>query len=646
MRRSAQAMEVSQKRITRRALVMGGAQAVFVGALGLRMRQMQIRDAEQYRLLAEENRISLQLIAPARGRVLDRFGDVLADNRPTYQVTIVRERAGDLAVVLRRLQLIMPIADSEIAEILKASEKTSAFVPLTVAEDVTWETLSRVAVNAPALPGVNLETVLQRTYPFGPDFAHTIGYVGRVSANDLEETDTQDPLLSLPGFKIGKISVEKAFENELRGVQGTLAVEVNATGRVMRDLERTAPTAGEDLHLTLDHHLQNFTLARLGDQSAAAVVIDVRNGDILASVSAPSFDPNLFVNGISSRDYGALRDSEYRPLADKTVQGAYPPGSTVKMSLALAALEAGVVKDDDTVSCPGFVEISGRKFHCWKKGGHGRVNLQGALRESCDVFFYEMAQRVGIEGLNAMNARLGLGQRPDLPFSGMSAGINPSRAWKQEKQGSEWLIGDTINTSIGQGFVLATPMQLAVMAARIASGRLVIPRIVKSPTAATDPLAASLGISTEALTLVHQGMFDVVNSDRGTAKASRIVTEGQFMAGKTGSSQVFSITAAERAEGVRTQAELPWKRRDHALFTAFAPFDKPEIAVSVLVEHGGGGSTAAAPIARDLVLFYLNKGLPPTDAYPPDQRGRISTDLERLSGLILPPDGSGKSSHA
>ena len=391
MRRSAQATEDSQKRVTRRALVMGCAQAAFVGVLGLRMRQMQIRDAEQYRLLAEENRISLQLIAPARGRVLDRFGDVLADNRPTYQVTIVRERAGDLAVVLRRLQLILPITDSEIAEILKASEKTSAFVPLTVAEDITWETLSRVAVNAPALPGVNLETVLQRTYPFGPDFAHTIGYVGRVSANDLEDTDPQDPLLSLPGFKIGKISVEKAFETELRGVQGTLAVEVNATGRVMRDLERMAPTAGEDLHLTLDHHLQYFTLARLGDLSAAAVVIDVRNGDILASISAPSFDPNLFVNGISSRDYGALRDSEYRPLADKTVQGAYPPGSTVKMSLALAALEAGRVTPEETVSCPGFVKIAGRKFHCWKKGGHGRVNLQGALRESCDVFFYEMA---------------------------------------------------------------------------------------------------------------------------------------------------------------------------------------------------------------------------------------------------------------
>lgn len=245
-----------------------------------------------------------------------------------------------------------------------------------------------------------------------------------------------------------------------------------------------------------------------------------------------------------------------------------------------------------------------------------------------------------------MNARLGLGQRPDLPFSGMSAGVNPSRAWKQDKQGSEWLIGDTINTSIGQGYVLATPMQLAIMAARIASGRAIIPRILKPQADDADPLADPLGISTASLALVHQGMFEVVNSDRGTAKASRIVTEGQFMAGKTGSSQVFSITAAERADGVRTQAELPWKRRDHALFTAFAPFDKPEIAVSVLVEHGGGGSTAAAPIARDLVLFYLNKGLPPIDAYPADQRGRIGTELQRLSSLILPRDNSGPVSHA
>jgi len=645
MRRPANADRDSQKKITRRALMMGGIQAAFVGALGLRMRQMQIGDADLYRTLAEENRISLQLIAPARGKILDRLGQVLADNRPTYQITITRERADDMAAVLSRLQTLLPITDDQISAVLAAGKKTSAFVPLTVAERVTWEELSRVALNLPVLPGVNLETVLERTYPLGPDYAHVIGYVGRVSESDLADAGSDEPLLSMPGFKIGKISIERSLEPQLRGVQGTLAVEVNASGRVMRDLERTVPLAGQDVTLTLDHHLQNFTLARLGDQSAAAVIIDVRNGDILALASAPSFDPNLFVGGISSKDYGVLRDSEYRPLADKTVQGAYPPGSTLKMSLAFAAIEAGVVTPDDTVSCPGFAEIAGRKFHCWKKGGHGRVNLQGALRESCDVFFYEMAQRVGIDGMNAMNTRLGLGMKPDLPLSGITAGLNPSRDWKLKKEGSEWRIGDTINASIGQGFVQASPMQLAVMVARVASGRQVTPRIIRPIGDVPDSAFESMGLSSQALDLVHRGMFDVVNSDRGTAKASRIVADGQFMAGKTGSSQVFSITEAERASGVRTQDQLPWNRRDHALFTAFAPFDAPQIAVAVIVEHGGGGSTAAAPIARDLVLFYLNSGLPPPEAYPAEQRARIGTDLARLSTLILPPDQNGATSH-
>ena len=646
MRRSATAERESQKTIARRILLIGGIQAVFVGALGLRMRQMQIVDADLYRTLAEENRISLQLIAPARGKIMDRFGQVLADNRPTYQITITRERAADMDTVLQRLKVLLPISEEQIATILADSKKTTAFVPIPVAERVTWEELSRVAVNLPALPGVNLETVLERTYPLGPDYAHVIGYVGRVSESDLADAGSGEPLLSMPGFKLGKISIERSLEQQLRGIQGTLAVEVNSSGRVMRDLERTDPVSGKDVTLTLDHHLQNFTLARLGDQSAAAVVIDVRNGDILASASAPSFDPNLFVGGISSKDYGALRDSEYRPLADKTVQGAYPPGSTVKMSLALAALEAGKVTPEDSVNCPGLVEISGRKFHCWKRGGHGRVNLQGALRESCDVFFYEMAQRVGIDGLNAMNTRLGLGVKPDLPLSGITAGLNPSRDWKLKKQGSEWRIGDTINASIGQGFVQASPMQLAVMVARIASGRQVVPRMIKPSSDLTDTVFESMGLSAQSLDLVHRGMFDVVNSDRGTAKASRIVADGQQMAGKTGSSQVFSITDAERASGVRTQDQLPWNRRDHALFTAFAPFDAPKIAVAVLVEHGGGGSTAAAPIARDLVLFYLNGGLPPLEAYPAEQRGRIGSDLAQLSTLILPPDRSGENSHA
>ncbi len=640
MRTSPKDQLTQHRTLSRRALVVGGVQVAVLAAIGSQLSRMQVRDAEQYRMLAEDNRITLQLIGPTRGRILDRTGKIIAGNDPAYQITVVRERAGDVADVLRKLQQLLPITDETIAAVLAKTETTSAFVPVTIADNVSWEDVAMVAFNAPALPGVTPEMLRRRSYHFGPDFAHVIGYVGRVSQEDLDEAPEDDPVLTLPGFQIGKLSIEKAFETELRGQPGTKAVEVNASGRVMRDLYQKDATNGQDLQLTIDHHLQNFAMARMDGQSAAAIVMDVTNGDLLAAASVPSFDPNLFVNGISSADYAPLRESEYRPLSDKTVQGAYPPGSTMKMSLALATLEAGKVTPDDTVNCPGYVEIAGRRFHCWKRGGHGRMNLRGALRESCDVFFYEMAQRAGIDGINAMNGRFGFGQRPVLPLSGISAGMNPSREWKKQQHGAEWQIGDTINASIGQGYVLASPMQLATMVARVATGRMVQPRLVRpnAPAPETDNQFESMGLSQSSIDLVRQGMFEVVNSDRGTARASRIVEPTQIMAGKTGSSQVFSITAAERASGVRSQAELPWNRRDHALFTAFAPFDNPKIAVAVLVEHGGGGSTAAAPIARDLVLFALNGGLPPVSAYPADQRGRIESDLTRISGLILPPD--------
>jgi penicillin-binding protein 2 len=347
------------------------------------------------------------------------------------------------------------------------------------------------------------------------------------------------------------------------------------------------------------------------------------------------------VRGISSKDYSGLRDSEFRPLADKTVQGAYPPGSTIKMANALAALESGVMDPAETVTCNGYVQISGRRFHCWKRGGHGRMDLVGALRESCDVYFYEVAQRIGIDGIFAMNDRLGLGLKYDLPLSGMVHGNNPSRAWKQQRYGQDWLIGDTINSSIGQGFTLTSPIQLATMTARLASGTAVLPRLVRPLGGASpgEPAPASLGLSAEALAIVRQGMFEVSNHERGTAYASRIADVTKAMAGKTGTSQVFSITAAERAAGVRSQDELPWNRRDHGLFLAFAPFDAPRYAVTVVVEHGGGGSTAAAPIARDIMLFAQHGGLPPEDAYPAAQRARIREDLAQLSERILPPDG-------
>lgn len=641
MRRSDRDLAKASKTMTRRSLLLGGAMTTVVGILGVRMWQLAVRDAEQYYLLAEENRISLRLVRPDRGRILDRTGKVVADNEHAYRITLVREEARDVDVVLGRLTQLLGIDDAAIREVRNLLERTPSFVPITVKDRVTWEEVSRVALNSPVLPGVQPEMVLSRFYPFGPDFAHQVGYVGPVSDNDLAAgEDAAEPLLRLPDYQIGKVGIERRFERDLRGSPGAQRVEVNAGGRTMRELALEPPVPGPDLQITLDHHLQNFMRVRLEGQSAAAIVMDVTNGDLLGCTSAPSFDPNLFVRGISSADYGGLRDSEFRPLADKTVQGAYPPGSTVKMSNALAVLEAGLMDPEETVQCNGYVEISGRRFHCWKRGGHGRVSLVGALRESCDVYFYEVAQRIGIDGIFAMNDRLGLGQKYDLPFSGMAHGNNPSRAWKQEKYGQDWLIGDTINASIGQGFTLASPIQLATMTARLASGTAVVPRVVRPVGGDGTANAAppSLGLSSEALSVVRQGMFEVSNHERGTAYASRIADPTKAMAGKTGTSQVFSITAAERAAGVRTQDELPWNRRDHALFVAFAPFDAPRYAVTVVVEHGGGGSTAAAPIARDIMLFAQHGGLPPEDAYPTSQRMRIREDLALLSERILPPD--------
>lgn len=623
--------------MSRRALFLSGGMAGLMALLGTRMWQIGVRDSAQYALLAEENRVRIRLVPPDRGRILDRSGIALAENKPRYRVSMIPEEIADAKATLASIGRLFTLTEEEKAKVLAKMERVSGYSLVTVKDGITWEELALVAVNGPALPGVYPEMAMARSYPFGPDYAHQVGYVGPVSESDIAEGDGTDPLLKVPDYQIGKIGIERAYEDALRGKPGLLRLEVNSRGRTIRELGTDPATSGPDLRLTLDHHLQNFMRVRLEGQSAAAVVLDATNGDVLGCVSAPSYDPNLFVDGISRQDYGALRDNEFRPLADKTVQGAYPPGSTIKMSMALAALEAKAVDPQETVTCNSFIEISGRRFHCWKKGGHGKVNLIGALRESCDVFFYTMAQRIGIDGISAMNDRLGLGQKFDLPLSGMAKGINPSRDWKQQKYQQEWLIGDTINASIGQGYTAATPMQLATMVARVASGRAITPRFVR-PADGSEAVAPPLGVAAANLALVHQGLFEVSNSERGTAYASRIADPALAMAGKTGSSQVFSITAEERAAGVRSQAELPWNRRDHALFTAFAPFDNPRFAMVVVVEHGGGGSTAAAPIARDIMLFAQNGALPSEDSYPLAERNRVREDLTDLASRILPPD--------
>jgi len=637
MKRTPKEVIEGARRVSRRGLILGGLQAVLIGTLALRMRQLQVDKADEFRLLSDENSIKIRLLPPARGLIFDRNGRLIAGNEQNYRVTITREDAGDVEAVLNRLARLMPLSQDDIERTLKEVARRSPTLPITVADRLTWEHFSQVAVNAPALPGVTTEVGLSRYYPQKGDFAHVLGYVGPVSDYDLSKMESPDPVLQIPKFQIGKVGFEAKYEDILRGQAGTRRIEVNVTGRVMRELSRREGDPGASVQLTLDYRLQNYVQARLGDESAAAVVLDVATGDILAASSAPTFDPNLFVRGISSADYKALMENDHRPLADKTVQGAYPPGSTFKMVTALAALEAGVISPGETVYCKGFVELGNRRFHCWKRAGHGHVDLTRSLEQSCDVYYYDVAQRVGIERIADMARRLGIGVRHDLPMSAVTEGLAPSKEWKRSKYGKEWLIGDTLNAGIGQGFVLASPLQLAVMAARIASGRAVSPRLVRAVNGTEVALAEAppLDIAPLALTQVRQGMFDVVNSQRGTAYGSRIVDDAMRMAGKTGTSQVRNITAAERARGVVSNDQLPWNRRDHALFVAFAPYDRPRVAVALVVEHGGGGSAAAAPIVRDIVLQALVGELPPLSAYPESQRTRIEAERKNLT-LIDP----------
>ncbi len=580
-----------------------GAQLVVAGALAWRMRQLQVIETDRYRLLAEENRINVRLIAPARAELYDRYSIPLAINTKNYRVVMVREQAGDTEDVLDRLAQLIRISPDERERVLKDLREKAAFVPVLVAEHLSWEEFSAINANAPALPGVQPEVGLSRHYPYGDQTAHTVGYVGRVTQRDLDKLEVVDPILQVPEFQIGKSGIEKAIDLDLRGEAGTRHIEVNAGGRVIRELERHEGAAGTDLHLTLDLSLQRYCHERLGEESAAVVVMDVQSGDLLAAASNPTYDPNPFVLGISSKAYKTLLDNDHRPLHNKWASGMYPPGSTFKMVVALAALDAGLVSPGETVWCPGFMRLGRRRFHCWKRGGHGHVNLRKSLEQSCDVYYYDVARRLGIDRIAAMANKLGLGVETELPMAAMRSGLIPTQAWKKASKDEPWQQGDTLNSGIGQGFVLATPLQLAVMTSRIASGTGVRPRLIRAIGGQPAPPLPpdDLGLNPKHVELVRQSMYAVVNGASGTARKSRIKDENFEMAGKTGTSQVRNITKAERARGVTRNADLPWHRRDHALFVGFAPYHAPKYAITVVVEHGGGGSRAAAPIAKDIM---------------------------------------------
>ncbi|MHC8510113.1 MAG: penicillin-binding protein 2 [Rhodospirillales bacterium] len=569
-----------QKLFTRRVAVLGAGKAALLTALSGRMYYLQVVQSERYATLAEENRINFRLLAPPRGRILDRRGAPVADNRHNYRALLIAENVpgGEISKTLDKLSLITPLDEHDRKRILREVKRNRKFVPVTMLENLRWEDLARIEVNTPNLPGVIIDVGQSRYYPDPEGLSHILGYVAAVSESELKAAE--DPLLSLPDFRIGKSGVERMHDKPLRGLSGASQVEVNAFGRIIRELSRDEGEAGAEVRLTIDASLQAFITRRLGGESGSCVVMDVHSGEVLALVSTPGFDPNAFSRGMDTGEWKRLINDPFKPLTNKAVAGRYPPGSTFKMAVALAALERGAVTPDTTVNCRGFTQMGDSRFHCWRS--HGPVSLHRALQQSCDVYFYETALRTGIDRIAAMARRLGMGETTGIDLPGESSGLVPDKAW-----------------------LLTTPLQLCVMTARMVNGgRAVRPRVTASVRGLEIPQAPApdLNLPHWILEIVRAGMNAAVNVPGGTAFGARIRENGMQMGGKTGTAQVRRITKAERARGVRKNEDLPWKFRDHALFVGYAPTDAPRFAAAVVVEHGGGGSKAAAPVARDVLL--------------------------------------------
>ena len=602
--------------LTRRAAVLGAVKVGLLGTLVGRMYYLQVTESERYRMLAEENRINMRLLPPSRGLVVDRFGEPLALNRQYFRLVMVAEQAGDVQATLDKLTGLVPLDEDERRKLLRDIARRPAFVPVTVKENLTWEEVSRIEVNTPELPGLTIEEGELRYYPAGEATAHVLGYVGAVTEREM----TDDPVLNLPGFRIGKTGVELLHDREMRGQPGTSQVEVNAVGRVIRELDegRVEATAGSEVQLTIDIGLQRFAQSRLAqEESASAVTLDVQTGEVYALASSPGFDPSLMALGIGPDAWNALINDPYHPMTNKAITGQYAPGSTFKVLVALAALEHGLFDPERTVFCNGSMVLGNHRFHCWRERGHGRMDMLQGIAQSCDVYFYELAKQVGIDHIADMARRFGLGAPSGIDMPGERPGLIPTREWKLANIGESWQGGETLVTAIGQGFVLATPLQLARMTAQLVNGgRVIQPHVVRrvGPPDDDAPVVGavttadglpepgpSLGLKEEALRRIVESMIEVTSGPRGTARGSQIAIEHMRMGGKTGTSQVRRITPEERAAGVTKNEDLPWERRDHALFVGFAPVQAPRYATAVVVEHGGGGSTAAAPIARDLL---------------------------------------------
>lgn len=618
----------------RRMFMAAGAGGLIWAGLVARFFQLQYMEADHYQGLAEANHVKLVMAPPERGQILDRFGRPLASQRQAGRVSVIPEQMRDPAAVLERISDLIDLPEARrmrlIEEIRNARRRNAAFLPVIVAQELTFEDFSRMQVHAVEMEGVDVQMASTRSYPRGRDFAHVLGYVARASAEDLERlTATLSPedrrihqeMFRHPDMRTGRQGMERFAEDWLRGRPGRRRVVANAHGRPLWELEqdpKQAAVPGRDLFITIDAELQRTAIDRFEGESGAAVVIDIESGDVLAMVSTPAFDPNSFVNGISGADYAVLRDDPRAPLYPRAHGGVYPPGSTFKMVVATAALEAGVIKPEERIRCPGHYRFGNRTWHCWKRGGHGAMNMHDGIKQSCDVYFYEVARRTGVRKIAEVAHKFGFGETFVLGMTGGRSGLVPDPDWKLRVRKEPWFEGETLNFGIGQGQLGTTPLQLALMTARIAAGGAPIrPRVIGlGPPSDEDP-TLDQPLDAAIIELQKRGMYGVTSEGGGTAtRVGDLGLGGPRMAGKTGTAQVRRITAEERARGrVRGGDEIARELRDHALFVGYAPHDAPKYAVSVIVEHGEGGSRTAAPVAKDIMVAALRMDSGRTPSY-------------------------------
>lgn len=588
-------VEKENAQFLRRVLFLASFQFICVMILLGRMYYLQIIEGPYYHLLAEGNRITTRPLLPARGQLYDRQGLPLAQNETSFRALLLADKKDKVEETLENLSTLISLTPKEKEDTLRVVKKKGWLDALILKEDLSWEEVSAIELYTADLPGISVEIGSLRCYPEKHIGAHLIGYVAAPSEKDQEE----DKSLNIPGLKVGKQGLEKHFDKRLRGTPGYSAFEVTAKRKIVRELYQVPSVPGEDITLTLDKRLQSYTQEVLSSyESASAVVLDLRTGGILALVSTPSFDLNLFLPGVSHENWQALANNPYFPLINKAISGLYAPGSTVKPFVALAALQLGVIDKNTTIYCPGYMYIGNHKFHCWRKGGHGNVNVSRAITESCDVFFYEVAKKVGIDRLASFYSEIGLGTGGIGDFPQSKSGLVPTKDWKKTKKNATWTISDTIQVSIGQGYMLATPLELALAMARLASGgKKIIPHLEKQ---ADIPPFQDMDYDRQHIETILEAMYNTTNAPNGTAYVWRIPYVGKEMAGKTATTQVRRITLQQRQMGQTKTTHLPWKYREHGLFIGYAPAHDPRYAIAVVVEHAGGASLSTKA-ARDIL---------------------------------------------